>query len=65
MDSDPASITWTIEEEPIVVTTSLDSQMDGFGAEIEDGDSTASDTITFTFSGQMTPEDADVDYTRV
>ena len=60
-DSDPPSITWTIEEEPIVVTTTLDSQIDGFGDEIEDGGSTASDTITFTFSGHITPEDAEVD----
>ena len=43
-----------------MVTTSLNSQIDGFGAEIEEGDSTASDMITFTFSGQMTPPDTDV-----
>ena len=43
-----------------MVTTSLNSQIDGFGAEIEEGDSTASDMITFTFSGQVTPPETDI-----
>ena len=48
-----------------VVTTTLDSQTDGFGHGIENDGSTASDTITFTFSGHITPENAGVDSTSV
>ena len=58
IDSEPASITWTIEED-IVVDTTLDA-IDGNGDTITDGDSTTSNDIEFTFSGVATnvdPED--------
>ena len=44
-----------------VVTTTLDSQTDGFGHGIENDGSTASDTITFTFTGHITPENVEFD----
>ena len=48
-----------LEEEPIVVETTLEAE-DGNGEEITDGDSTTSNDIEFTFSGAATgvaPED--------
>ena len=48
----PESITWTIkDEEPIVVETTLEAE-DGNDDEIMNGDSTTSNDIEFTFSGE-------------
>ena len=48
----PEAITWTIkDEEPIVVETTLEAE-DGNDDEIMNGDSTTSNDIEFTFSGE-------------
>ena len=45
-----------------MVTTHLTSQIDGFGDEIDEWWIQPHPTrLHFTFSGQITPEDADVD----
>ena len=46
---------------PIVVNTSIDSAIDGNEDPVENLSSTTSNDINFTFSGQITPEDTEVD----
>ena len=58
-DQTPETFTWTIE--PIVVNTSIDSAIDGNEDPVENLSSTTSNDINFTFSGQVTPEDTEVD----
>ena len=58
-DQTPETFTWTIE--PIVVNTSIDSAIDGNEDPVENLSSTTSNDINFTFSGQITPEDTEVD----
>ena len=47
------TFTWTIEEEPIEVETSL-TAVDGNGVPITSGGSTTSNEIEFTLTGEVT-----------
>src|SRR5215203_1120629 len=57
VDLTPVTFTWTIV--PIVIDTTLDA-IDGNGDTITDGDSTTSNDIEFTFSGEVTNADPEV-----
>ena len=50
------TFTWTIEEEPIEVETTL-TAVDGNGVTITNGDSTTSNEIEFTLTGEVTNAD--------
>jgi hypothetical protein len=52
VDTSPATFTWTIMPEPILDTI-IESAEDGDGEELESGDSTTSDSITFTFFAEL------------
>src|SRR5215204_2173230 len=57
VDLTPVTFTWTIV--PIIVDTTLDA-IDGNDDTITDGDSTTSNDIEFTFSGEVTNADPEV-----
>ena len=48
-DPTPASFTWTVDTTP--PDTIIDSAIDGDDNTVDDGGTTSSDSITFTFSG--------------
>ena len=54
-DTTPATWVWTVED--IVVNTSIDSQEDGNGDQVDNFGSTTSNDITFEFSGTTNDDD--------
>ena len=54
-DTTPATWVWTIED--IIVNTSIDSQEDGNGDQVDNFGSTTSNDITFEFSGTTNEDD--------
>ena len=57
---DPTPATWNwevLQQQDIVVDTTLDSATDGNTNPVNDGDATDSNYINFTFSGSVTPAD--------
>ena len=54
-DTTPATWVWTVED--IIVNTSIDSQEDGNGDQVDNFGSTTSNDITFEFSGTTNEDD--------
>ena len=57
---DPTPATWNWEVLQIVVDTTIDSATDGNTNPVNDGDATDSNDINFTFSGNVTPAETEV-----
>ena len=60
-DPEPATWIWEVlQEEQIVVGTTLENAVDGNTNPVNDGDATDSNDINFTFSGNVTPAETEV-----